>query len=152
MKEEAELLEKLSALEAELGRFARERDWTRLDGTLCEVKTMGEKASQADQLRAVVYEKIKRSCRAQRAETFQEVLARVPAEEWGSLPELHRRVRMAVEKIKSLTGCLDTYISSAVNTLDRVLEEIFPDRQNKVYTRTGFAFGAGAPLMVSRSI
>ncbi|MCL1818215.1 MAG: hypothetical protein FWG35_04735, partial [Spirochaetaceae bacterium] len=115
-------------------------------------KTIGEKASQADQLRAVVYEKIKRSCRAQRTESFQEVLARVPAEEWGSLPELHRRVRMAVGKIKSLTGCLDTYISSAVSTMDRILEELFPDRRNKIYTRTGGVSGAGAPLMVSRSI
>ena len=152
MKEESEVLDKLSTLEEELGRSARERDWTELDTRLREVKTMCEKLSQADRIRAVVYEKIKRACRALPTESFGEVLARVPEEEWGSLPELHRRVRIAVEKIKSLTGGLDTYISSTVNTMDRILEEIFPDRRNKIYTRKGEVFGTGAPLMVSRSI
>ena len=152
MKEEAGLLERLSALEEELGRSARERDWTGLDGTLSEVRTMSEKASQADLVRAVVYEKIKRSCKAPPEEGFQEVLARLPAEERGSLSDLHRRVRIAVERIKSVTGGLDTYISSTVSTMDRILEEILPDRRNKMYTHTGGVFGAGAPLMVSRSI
>ena len=152
MKEEAEILEEFSALEEELGRLAREREWAELDATISKMKITGEKMAQADQIRATVYGKIKRHYSAPPEETFQELLARIPSQEWGNLPELHRRTRMAVEKIKSLTGCLDAYISSAVNTMDRILDEVLPDRRNRIYTRRGEVFGAEQPLMVSRSI
>jgi hypothetical protein len=152
MKEEAEALEALSALEDNLRRQVMTHDWTNLDGRLREVHALGEKASQAEQLRAVVYQKIKRSCQAGPEENFQEILCRVPVEERGSLSELHRRTRLAVEKVKCLTQTLDAYISSSVHTMDRILEEIFPDRRNRIYTRQGEIIGASRPLVVSRSI
>jgi hypothetical protein len=152
MKEEAEALEALSALEDGLRRQVMAHDWANLDGKLREVHAMSEKASQAEQMRAVVYQKIRRSCQAGTEEHFQEILFRVPVEDRGDLSGLHRRVRLAVERLKHLTQSLDAYISSSVRTMDRILEEIFPDRRNRIYTQRGEILGAARPLVVSRSI
>ena len=152
MKEEAENLENLSVLEKKLRHSVMQREWANLDGVLRAVQNMSEKVSQTEKIRAVVYQKIKRSCQAKQEESFQEVLARLPVEERGDLSGLHRRVRVAVEKVKSLTGGLDTYISSVVSTLDKVLEEIIPDKRNKIYSQRGGFIDSSRPLMVSQSI
>jgi hypothetical protein len=36
--------------------------------------------------------------------------------------------------------------------MDRIFEEIFPDRRNRIYTSRGEIRGAVRPLVVSRSI
>jgi hypothetical protein len=152
MKEEAGALETLSALEEKLRRSVMDRDWTSLDGTLLEVKTVSEKVSQTEQIRATVYQKIRNSCQAKPGEGFQEILARVPGDERETLSALHRRVRVAVEKVKCLTGGLDTYINSAVSTMDKILDELLPERKNKIYTRRGEAVGSSRPMMISQSL
>jgi hypothetical protein len=129
-----------------------DRDWPSLDCTLGEVKTVSEKASQTEQIRAVVYQKIRNACGAGADESFQEILARVPAEDRENLSALHRRVRVAVEKVKCQTGGLDTYINSAVSTMDKILDELFPERKNRLYTRRGGAFTSSRPMMISRSL
>jgi hypothetical protein len=152
MKEEAENLEALSILEEKLRHSVISRDWDSLDGTLREVKTMSEKVAQAEQIRAVVYQKIKRSCQAGPDEGFHELLSRVPGEERGNLGALHTRLRFAVEKVKCLTGGIDTYIRAAADTMDTILEEVLPDRRNRIYSRTGEALGSSRPLMASHSL
>ncbi|MDR1931664.1 MAG: flagellar export chaperone FlgN [Spirochaetales bacterium] len=151
MREEAETLESLCTLEEKLRHSALSRDWQGLDKTLQEVKLMSEKVAQTEQIRAVVYQKLRISCKSASGESFQELLARVPREEQGNLAALHSRVRCAVEKVKCLTGGLETYIHSTVSTMDKILEEIFPDRRNKIYTRTGETVGSSRPMMISRS-
>jgi hypothetical protein len=152
MKAEAEGLETLSALEEELRRAVVRKDWAGLDGMLREVRAAGESVSQTEQIRAAVYQKIRISCRAKPEEGFQEILARVADEERGDLSALHRRVRAAVEKVKCLTGGLDTYIKSAVGTMDTILDELFPDRKNRIYTSRGGFQDSSRPMMISQSM
>jgi hypothetical protein len=152
MREEAETLEALSALEDGLRRSVVGRDWDGLEGRLRELGAVGGKVSQTDQMRAAVYRKIRVSCQAGPEEGFREVLARVPAGEREELEGLHRRVRVAVERVRCLTGGLDAYISSAVSAMDRILEEVFPERKTRIYTREGGLVDSGRPMMVSRSL
>jgi hypothetical protein len=152
MREEAETLEALSALEDRLRRLVMDRDWNALDGMLREVQAAGEKVSKTDLIRAAVYQKIRMSCQARPEDGFQEILARVPACQRETLSALHGRVRAAVERVKCLTGGLDTYINSAMSTMDKMLEEIFPDRKNRIYPRGGGLQDSGRPVMISRSL
>jgi hypothetical protein len=152
MREEAETLEALSALEDGLRRLVVERNWGGLEETLRDVRAVGEKVAQTDQIRAAVYRKIRMSCQAGPEEGFQEILGRVPICEREPLGALHRRLRVAVERVKCLTGGLDTYINSALGTMEKILEEVFPDRKNRIYTRQGGFLDSGRPVMVSRSL
>jgi hypothetical protein len=152
LKEEAETLETLSTLEDKLRHSVMGREWDSIDNAIRDVQTISEKVTQTEQVRAVVYQKIKRSCQAKPEEGFQDIMARVPVEEQGNLPALHRRVRTAVEKIKCLTVGLDTYVNSAAGTMDKILEELFPDRRNKIYTRGGETLASSRPVMISQSL
>ncbi|MDR3200914.1 MAG: hypothetical protein LBT68_05590 [Spirochaetales bacterium] len=152
MRAEAETLENLSALEEKLRRSAIRRDWSSLDITLHKLKLMSEKVSKTEQVRAVVYRKITTSCQSGPEEGFQDILARIPPEERGNLNAMHNRLRAAVEKVKCLTGGIDTYIRSTAGTMDQILEEIFPGRRNKIYTRTGETLGSSQPMMVSHTL
>jgi hypothetical protein len=151
MTEEAETLEALSGMEEDIRAAVLERNWLNLEARLQNVKNLSEKLSSAEQIRAIVYEKIKASCKAGSSEGFQDILDRIPPERRGNLAALHRRVRFSVEKVKSLTGGLDAYISAAVSTMDKILEEIFPARRNRLYTRTGKSRNAGHPMVISHS-
>jgi hypothetical protein len=152
MREEAETLEALSVLEDGLRRSVLARDWSGLDETLRSVKAAGEKVWQADQIRAAVYRKIQISCQLGPEAGFQDVLACVPVEEREGLNSLHRRLRVAAERVRCLTGGLDTYISSAVSTMDKVLEEVLPERKNRIYNSGGRIEGSSRPVMISRSL
>ena len=151
MKEEAETLESLSQVEEKLRKSVLNKDWANMDETLQNVKNLSEKVSQSEKIRAIVYQKIKTSCKASPEETFSDILIRIPPEDQGNLASLHRKICTSVEKVKCLTEGLDIYINSAMNTMDRILEEVFPSRRNKVYTRTGESSAGGQPMVISHN-
>jgi len=54
--------------------------------------------------------------------------------------------------VQGLSGGIDAYIRSTLNTMGKILEELYPSRRLRMYTRTGAARGADHPLVVSHSL
>jgi hypothetical protein len=152
MGEEALCLENFSALEEKLRAAVLARDWTGLEETLRALKRLGGEIAAQERQRAAVYEKIRAACGAGPEEGFDALLARIPLEDSGELSALYRRTRLAVEKVRGITGALSAYVNAAGSVLGRVIEEFFPAQRGSTYTRTGRFAGADGPLVINHSL
>lgn len=152
LKREAEKLGEMAEREDTLRRCVLDRNWAGLEGILRSVKALVAEIGAAEQQRNKLYEDIRKHYRAEPDEGFYEVLVRIPREYHDSLADLHRKLRSSVGRVQGATGGIDAYISAAAGTLEQILEELFPARRMRLYTRTGASRGTEHPLVVSHSL
>jgi len=83
---------------------------------------------------------------------FSAVLARMPAGQRGTLEESWRNLRMSVVRLATATNRLRYFAEALAGTLGRILEEVFPHRRGKIYSRRGKATSVNDSLLVDRSL
>jgi AAA+ ATPase superfamily predicted ATPase len=66
-------------------------------------------------------------------------VTRLPAAERDELFALYRQLRLALIRVKGNAGLLGFYLRSLSETLQKVLEELFPHRKGRIYSRSGKA-------------
>jgi hypothetical protein len=152
MFREAEKLEKMAVAEDSLRACVLDRDWLRLDEIIRSVKTLSHEIAETEKIRSRLYQEARSRIGAAPDEGFYEFLARLPENLRGGLADLHRRLKTAVGRVQGLSGGIDAYIRSTLNTMGKILEELYPSRRLRMYTRTGAARGADHPLVVSHSL
>ena len=81
--------------------------------------------------------KLQRSIQAGEQEGFTEIVAHLPAEDRDELLTLYRHLKASVIRVKASAGLLNYYVQSMSEALRQILEELFPHRKGKMYSRTG---------------
>jgi flagellar biosynthesis/type III secretory pathway chaperone len=145
------LLEMLEKEELNLQSSVIEKDWPGTESCIKHLETLSERVMRAERRRHELFNALKAALKAEDDEGFYDVIARFPEEERRELSELYRKLKVAVLKVQSLNGGIDTYIRSAAYTLGKVLDEYIPSRRNKTYSRSGRRAGTGeGPLFISK--
>jgi hypothetical protein len=83
---------------------------------------------------------------------FSAVLPRLPEECRGELEESWRGLRTSVVRLKTASGRLRYSAETLADTLNRMLEGIFPHRKGKIYSRKGKATAPSGSLLVDRKL
>ncbi len=83
---------------------------------------------------------------------FSSVLSRMDAEPRGMLEEGWRDLRMAVVRLSTAASRMRYSAEALAGTLSRILEEIFPHRRGRIYSRRGTATSVNDSLLVDRSL
>ena len=83
---------------------------------------------------------------------FSSVLPRLPEECRGELEESWRGLRTSVVRLKTASGRLRYSAETLADTLNRMLEGIFPHRKGKIYSRKGKATAPSGSLLVDRKL
>lgn len=139
METEARLAEDyaagLNALQRTIGRH----DWEEVEKRIAALRALAGAVEQAEEARARVFQELKVALLLPAEAGFEQAAEKLPPAEGEQLRELHRRLKIAVIRVKGSSGLLGYYVRSALEARRQVLEELFPHRKGRLYSRSGRA-------------
>jgi ribosomal 50S subunit-associated protein YjgA (DUF615 family) len=139
LRAEARTLKDFAELQKGLQQAISKRQWTELNKEIDALRQLAEKIETLEADRIQAYQTLKSSLHAKGQESFTEIVARLPAKDRDELLALYRHLKAAVIRVKASAGLLNYYVQSMSEALRQILEELFPHRKGKMYSRTGKA-------------
>jgi ribosomal 50S subunit-associated protein YjgA (DUF615 family) len=137
LRAEARTLKDFAELQKDLQLAISKRQWTELSREIDALRRLAEKIETLEEDRIQAYQTLKSSLEADEKESFTEIVARLPAKDRDELLALYRHLKAAVIRVKASAGLLNYYVQSMSEALRQILEELFPHRKGKMYSRTG---------------
>ena len=137
LRAEARTLQDFAELQKDLQQAISKRQWTELTKEIEALRQLAEKVETLEEDRIQAYQTLKSSLEANEKESFTEIVARLPAKDRDELLALYRHLKAAVIRVKASAGLLNYYVQSMSEALRQILEELFPHRKGKIYSRTG---------------
>ena len=137
LRAEARTLKDFAELQKSLQQAISKRQWTELNGEIDSLRLLADKIEALEEERIEAYQVLKSSLQAGDRESFSQIVARLPADERDELLGLYRHLKAAVIRVKASAGLLNYYVQSMSDALRQILEELFPHRKGKMYSRSG---------------
>jgi len=137
LRAEARTLKDFAELQKDLQQAISKRQWTELTKEIEALRRLAEKIETLEEDRIQAYHTLKSSLAANEKESFTEIVARLPAKDRDELLALYRHLKAAVIRVKASAGLLNYYVQSMSEALRQILEELFPHRKGKMYSRNG---------------
>ncbi|TVR59469.1 MAG: hypothetical protein EA426_07080 [Spirochaetaceae bacterium] len=113
------------------------KDWPTLDRVIRVMNEYSEEIVRVDEERSRTYDALRSRLGLRSVGLFSELLDSVPFESREHLSHLFRELKIAVMRVRSLTGGVDAYVESSNTTLRSVLQELYPERKGRLYSRSG---------------
>jgi len=143
LRAETRMLKDYADLQKSLQQAISKRKWTELNEEIDALRLLVDKIEALEEDRIQAYRMLKGSLQAREREGFIEIVSRLPAQERDELIGLYRHLKAAVIRVKASAGLLNYYVQSMSEALRQILEELFPHRKGKMYSRTGKPKEAG---------
>ncbi|MDR2246195.1 MAG: flagellar protein FlgN [Treponema sp.] len=138
LKQEIELLDKISALQAQVQNAIINREWTDFEGRFESLAAIGDEFEALDLERAEVFARFATEAGFKGEDaSFYRCAARLPEAERKELSELYRRIKMRTVEVRLANESLAKYLSEMQTVVSGFLEAVFPDRKGRIYTRQG---------------
>ena len=148
LQREAKLFEKFGRREDELQRVIVGRDWDALDAIIPDLERLSFEIQATEKQRHAAVFEAKASCGKDPETPFVEYLHDLDDTERNTLATLYRALQVAVLRVKSLTGGIDSYVRGSIRTSNAVLGELFPEQKGTMYSRNGTSSPAKRTAMV----
>jgi hypothetical protein len=152
MENEAKLFQRLGADLDRLRDSYSGSEWTKsltiaqgFESSILEIE-----AAEAARDRA--FKDLKEGLGASAEDPFPAVLMRVPEEERARLDEAWRRLRTSVFSLKTASGRLRYSAETMSDTLNKIIDGVFPHRRGKIYTRHGTPTKSVGSLLIDREL
>jgi hypothetical protein len=137
MQEEARLLNdyaaRLGGLQGAVGR----RDWESVEREIAGLRNLAGEVEGAEAARLEAYRSLKAALLMSGDPPFDQVASRLESPAREELAEAHRRLKIAIIRVKGASGLLGYYVRSMADTRRQVLEELLPHRKGRMYSRSG---------------
>jgi hypothetical protein len=137
MEVEAGLLNDYSARLQELQRIIGKRDWDAVQNCIAVLRNLAGEVETAEAARVEAFRALKAEHFLPAEERFDEVAERLDPPDRDVLRELSRRLKIGVVRVKGSSGLLGYYVRSALEARRQVLEELYPHRKGRLYSRSG---------------
>jgi len=137
LRAEARTLKDFAELQRGLQQAISKRQWTELSKEIEALRVLADKIEVLEEDRIQAYQLLKDSVHAAGRESFSEIVSHLPSGERDELLSLYRHLKAAVIRVKASAGLLNYYVQSMSDALRQILEELFPHRKGKMYSRTG---------------
>jgi hypothetical protein len=139
-------------LEVERLRDAlQEKHWSAGLALAQGIERSAEKIGMADASRDKAFMLLRDAMDLPRETAFSALLPRLPEALRGEVEESWRRLRVTVMRLKTATGRIRYAAGVLSDTLARILEEVFPYRKGKIYSRRGTPTSVAGALLVDRT-
>lgn len=153
MNQEISLLEDFRAREEELKKLIRESDWENLEELMEGLERIAGWIEVSETKRRRAYAELCAASGAEDTIPFYQAIVGLPDETRTECAELYRSLKFTIVKIQGITWSLDSQIRSVSDTMQAVLNELFPYRKGKLYSRRGTAKTADTePLVVNHHL
>ena len=150
LAKEIELLEKIPPLQAMIRNAVIKREWTDYELLM---QSLGETGIKFEILEAEREEHYKALTGGEEPESFYAWTAKLPYREKEKISTLYRRLKMITLQIKISNDTLMEYLREAKTAVSSVLEQAYPDRRGKMYSRKGIEREADMrSVMINKSL
>ena len=151
MDMEAGLLNDYAARLQELQRTIAQHDWDAVQKGIASLRNLAGEVETAEAARVESFRALKAEHFLPIEESFDQAAERLEGPERDRLKELARRLKIGVVRVKGSSGLLGYYVRSALQARHQVLEELYPHRKGRLYSRSGRARSAAdESLMLDR--
>jgi hypothetical protein len=134
---EVELLESFARDERKLQSAMVNRQWELLEGIVNEMSHASEQVLAVETERHECYTRLREELGCDPQDSFYDFAARLDLGERMEISELYRRLKVAVMRVQALTGGIGSYVTSATTAIRDVLDELYPQRKGRIYSRGG---------------
>jgi hypothetical protein len=131
---EIELLEKIPPLQVLIRDAVIKREWADYEVLMESIGEIGSRFEVLDGERTVLFKNL---LDGDKPESFYAYTARLPQQERDELSGLYRKLKMTTLQIKVANDTLIEYLREAKSAVAGILENAYPDRRGKMYSRTG---------------
>ncbi len=137
ISEEIHAIKQFCDQELEVKQHLFDKDWKNLNGAIEESQKTSERIQVLEEERDSLFEELCSYTGEESRANFYHVIVHLPTGERDRLGYLYRELKLAVYQMQSITAGIDTYISSMRETMNHILEEVFPHRKGKIYAKDG---------------
>ncbi|MGA2764983.1 MAG: hypothetical protein ABSG17_16660 [Spirochaetia bacterium] len=149
---EAELFRQLGLEMDRLRDSFQQKKWTSCLVIAQGIQASAQKIERADDARDEAFAALCGGLGFSTETAFSALLTRMPEEHRGLLEESWRNLRMAVVRLSTASNRMRYSAEALAGTLGRILEEIFPHRKGKIYSRRGRTTSVNDSLLVDRRL
>lgn len=107
---------------------------------------------EADAARDEAFAAVRESMDLPLETTMSAILPALPDLLRSEMEESWRALRMSVVRLKTSTGRMRYSAEALAFTLNRILEQVFPYRKGKIYTRRGTPSSVSGAVLVDRKL
>lgn len=151
MEQETELFDRLGREVERLRECFQEKSWNSGLALAQGIEHAAEEIVEADSARDEAFVLLRATMRMPRETTFSALMPALPEEARTGLEDGWRRLRVSVVRLKTATGRMRYSAETLADALNRILEQIFPYRKGKIYSRRGTPTGVSGALLVDRT-
>jgi hypothetical protein len=138
LKQELELLERISALQVQVENAIINREWTDFEDRFESLAAIGDEFEALDLERARVFSRFAEELGLNKNDAgFYRCVARLPEKERRELSDLYRRIKTRTLEVRVANESLTKYLGEIQAVVSGFLEAVFPDRRGRIYTRRG---------------
>ncbi|AFG36887.1 flagellar export chaperone FlgN [Spirochaeta africana] len=148
LQQQVQLLESLAGCEHRMQQAVMRKNWHELDESLHQLQTISEEIHRCEQDREQSFASLCRQLNLPESSRFAQVVGHLPDENRREITSLYRRLKIAVLRVQTITSGVDAYINTTVETMNQIVEEVFPGARGSVYSRDGSVYGKQPPAMV----
>ena len=128
------------------------KKWTASLTVAQGIERFAEKLEEADIERDSAFVELRDALGLPREMTFSAILPRLPDVERRGLEAGWRDLRMSVVRLKTATSRMRYSAEALADTFNKALEEIFPHRKGKIYSRRGKTTSVNDAVLVDRKL
>ncbi|MFW5801256.1 MAG: flagellar export chaperone FlgN [Spirochaeta sp.] len=148
LQQQVHLLEELAGYEQRMQHAVIMRDWPELEIAIQEMYALSDCIYSCEHVREKEFARLRSALGLPEDVRFSVVLGNLPQEHRHEIASLYRRLKIAVLRVQTLTGGIDSYVSSTVENMQQIVEEVFPGTRGSIYSRDGNLQGKQPPAMV----
>ena len=152
MDREAELFVDLGRRVERLRDSFQQKSWGPSISLSEGIERSSRAIEEADLARDDAFASVREAMHLPGETTMSAVLPGLPDLLRSEMEERWRGLRMAVVRLKTDTGRMRYSAEAMAGTLNRILEQVFPYRKGKIYSRRGTPTNVNSAVLVDRSL
>jgi hypothetical protein len=152
MDREAELFTDLGCDMGRLQESFREKEWDASLEIGGGLERSARRIEAADADRDEAFALLRRALDMPEEATLSALLPELPDAERQALETSWRGMRMSVARLKTATGRVRYAAEAMTDTFNRILEQVFPYRKGKIYSRRGTPTTAGSAHIIDHRL
>jgi hypothetical protein len=126
--------------------------WSEAVATAEGIQLSARSIERADAARDSAFVALREALDLPRETAFSAALPSLPADQRASLEESWRALRMSVVRLKTGSSRMRYAAESLSRMLNRILDEAFPYRKGKIYSRRGTPTSVSGALIVDHKL
>ncbi|MAG13868.1 MAG: hypothetical protein CMN78_04670 [Spirochaetales bacterium] len=137
MNREYTLLGQFKSAETELAGAIRAKNMSQLESCTQEMAALSDELAEVEKQRHLAFFRLRAAAGEDQDASFYQVIAHLPVDARDLLAELYRSLKFAVIGVQAVTSSLDEHINTVHETMQKILNELFPHRKGNMYSRAG---------------